>query len=224
MIVESRIEMLAKLHPSRRTGCKLRKLDSIILVYQRFLEATQQLGGLFDDGQIGGEVRVKDLVKTASPKSGIQFPRNPGPGRKTETLSNRCSRTWSSLNDHVLLRVIDRRPYLVRRILCSQGANGASIDALAAIDADNFPQWHVCECADLGVQPAVRCLENPDFLKIDAGANASSTQNAFVHVANDAIARFVDLMMRFGNVPESVEIDAILLGQRLELAVVAANA
>ena len=66
-------------------------------------------------------------------------------------------------------------------------------------------------------------LEHADLLQVDAGAHAAPAADALVHVAHDRVARGVDRRRLLG-VAEAEEVDAVLLGQGLELAVAVALA
>ena len=67
-------------------------------------------------------------------------------------------------------------------------------------------------------------LEHADLLQVDAGAHAAAAADALVHVAHDGVARAVDLETRLLGVAEAEAVDAVLLGQRLQLAVAVAHA
>ena len=67
-------------------------------------------------------------------------------------------------------------------------------------------------------------LEHADLLQVDAGAHAAAAADALVHVAHHGVARQVGLGDRIVRMPEGELADAVLLGERLQLAVAVAHA
>src|SRR5674476_1403323 len=108
--------------------------------------------------------------------------------------------------------------------MAARGAGGAAVHALPAVDADDVAQRQVLEGRDDGVVAAVDRLENADLLEVDAGAHAAPAADALVHVAHHGVAREVGLELRLLGMPEGERADAVLLGQRLQLAVAVAHA
>jgi hypothetical protein len=92
------------------------------------------------------------------------------------------------LNNHVFFWVFNGRPDFVGGVVCSQGTGRAAIYALAAVNADYFPERHARESVDIEIGAAINRFENANFLKVDAGSNAAAALNALVHVAHDAVA------------------------------------
>ena len=58
-------------------------------------------------------------------------------GLEAEALAHGRARRRGGLDDDVLVRVVDGRPHRVGLVLGVQGAGGAAVDALAAVDADD---------------------------------------------------------------------------------------
>ncbi len=92
--------------------------------------------------------------------------------------------------------VVDGRPHGVGLVLGVQGAGGAAVDALAAVDAHDLAQRHVLEGGDLGLGAAVDGLEHADLLQVDAGAHAAAAADALVHVAHHGVAGEVGVVLR----------------------------
>ena len=117
-----------------------------------------------------------------------------------------------------------RGPHGVGLVLGVQGADRAAVHTLAAVDADGRAERHVLEGLDGDLVAAADGLEHADFLDVDAGADAAAAADALVHVAHHAVARLVGLEQGLFGMPEGVLGDAVLLGQRLQLAVAVAHA
>ena len=118
------------------------------------------------------------------------------PGSQAEALADGRARAGRGLDDDVLGRVVDGRPDLVGRVVGPQRAGRAAVDALAAVDADHVGQRLVHEGRDLGLVAAADGLQHADLLQVDAGADAAAAEDALVHVADDGVARAVDLVPR----------------------------
>ena len=67
-------------------------------------------------------------------------------------------------------------------------------------------------------------FQHAHLLQVDARADAAAAEDALVHVADHRVARRVDLVSRLVHVAEAERIDAVLGGQRLQLAVLVAAA
>ena len=119
--------------------------------------------------------------------------------------------------------VVQGLPHLVERGVGVERRGRAAVDALAAVDADDFGQRLVQEGGDLHLVGPVDGLQHAHFLHVDAGAHAAAAADALVHVAHDRVARVVHGHGLF-HVAEAEAVDPVLLGQRLELAVAVAHA
>ena len=146
------------------------------------------------------------------------------PGAQAEALADARPRAGRRLDDDVLLRVVDGAPDLVGRVVGVQRARRAAVDALPAVDAHHVAERLVEVRADARLVAPADGLEHAHFLDVDARAHAAAAQHALVRVADDRVARLVDRVLRLGDVAEPEEVDPVLLGQRLQLAVVVALA
>ena len=88
----------------------------------------------------------------------------------------------------------------------------AMVDALTAIDADNVRHRHLVESGNMRLSAAVEDVVNADFLKVDTGSDATATEDALVHIADNRGAGVIALKPRFGRVTEAVEVNAVLTG------------
>ena len=184
----------------------------------------QQLRPFLEDGQVGGEVRVEDLVEAAAAQGGVQLEGQRRAGRKAETLADGRPRTGRRLNDHVPLGVVDGGPDVVRGVVGLQGAGGAAVAALPAVDADHVGQRLLQEGGDARAVAAADRLQHADLLEVDARADAAAAEDALVDVPHDGVAGRVDLVARRLGAAEAVVIDAVLRGQRLEFAMIVPHA
>ena len=216
--------MLQKLHPSRRAARELRQRHGFVLLNQGLVETDQQLGAFLNDGEVGREVGVEDLVESAQAQRRVHLERQRLARLKAEALADARARARGSLDHDVLGRVVNGRPDLVGRVVRPQRAGRAAVDALSAVDADDLAQRLVNEGFHFGRLGAAGHFQHADLLQINAGAHAAAAEDALVHVAHDGVAGAVNLKAGFIGMPEAEEVYAVLLGQRLQLAVVVAGA
>ena len=216
--------MLEELDPARRAARELRQGDLRVLAHERLVEAQDELGALLDDGEVGGEVRVEHAVEADAPQGGVHLEGDRRAGLEAEELAHGRSRRRRRLDDDVLVGIVDGRPDIVRLVLGVERPGGAAVDALAAVDAGGVEQGQLGEGLDRGRVAAPDRLEHADLLEVDAGAHAAAAADALVHVAHHGVARQVGLGHRRVGMAEGELGDAVLLGQRLQLAVAVAHA
>ena len=217
------VEVLEVLHPPRRAARELRERHRLALD-ERLVEAAQELRAFLDDGEVGAEVRVEHLVEARELQRGVHLVGHRRAGLAPEALADAGPRARRRLDDDVLGGVVDGAPDLVRGVGRVERTGRAAVDALAAVDAHDVAEGLVQVRRNPRLVAAADGFEHADFLDVDARAHAAAAQDALVHVADDRIARLVFRHLRLGHVPEPVEVDAVLLGQRLQLAVVVALA
>ena len=188
------------------------------------VQAEQQLHAFFHDRQVGGKVRVENAVETAAPQGRVHLESERVARLQPETLADPRPRTGRGLDHNVLGRVVDGLPHLVGQVVGPQGAGGAAVDALPAVDADHVGQRLVHEGADLGLVAAVQGLQHAHLLQVDAGPHAAAAEDALVHVADHGVAGSVNRVPRLGHVAEAEEVHAVFRGQRLQFAMVVPRA
>ena len=208
--------MLAVLDPSGRAGGEHGQGAAV-------LDAVDQLGGLFHDGQVSSEVGIEDLVEAQALQGLSHLAGHAGADGHAELFAQSHADSGSGLHDHDLLRIVDGGPDLVGVVLFLQGADGAGVDALAAEDAVGLQDVLVEGGSDLGLEAALNRTDGADLLHLTAGSQAAAAQDALVGIAHDGGREGVQGVLDVGAL-EAVLIRAQLDGQLLQLAVLAADA
>ncbi len=216
--------MLQVLDPARRAARELRQRHALVLPHERLVETLDELGAFLDDGEVSREVGVEHVVEADAPQRGVHLEGDRRAGLQAEQLAHGRAGRGRRLDDDVLGGVVQSLPDVVGLVLGVQGADRAAVHALAAVDADDGTERHVLEGLDGDLVAAADGLEHPDFLDVDAGAHAPAAADALVHVAHHGVARVVRLGQRLLRVTEGELGDAVLLGERLQLAVAVAHA
>ena len=208
--------MLAVLDPSGRAGGEHGQGAAI-------LDAVNQLGGLFHDGQVSSEVGIEDLVEAQALQGLSHLAGHAGADGHAEFLAQGHTDSGSGLHDHDLLRIVDGGPNLGGVVLLGQRAHGAGIDALAAVNAVGGVNGLAESGSNLGLEATLDSADRADLLHLTAGSQAAAAQDALVGIADDGGREVVQrvLDVRAGEV---VLVHAQLLGELLQLTVLAADA
>ncbi len=155
--------------------------------------------------------------------AGVHLVGDGGARLQAEHLAHGGAGRRSRLDDHVLGGIVQGLPHGGQRRMGVERGGRAAVDALPAVDADGVGQRDVLEGGDLHPVGAVGGLQHPHLLHVDAGAHATAAADALVHVADDRVARVVHGHGVL-HVAEAELVDAVLLGQGLQLAVAVADA
>ena len=189
--------------------------DREILV---LLHAFDQLGALFHDGEVGGEVGVEDLVRAEHLQGGDHLAGADGAGFHAEGLADGDTDGRSGLEDYGLGLVVECAPDVVLVVDLGEGADGARLDALAAEDALGIGELLEAGGSDDGVESAADAGEDADGLDVVAGVFAAAAHDAFVKVAADGGAALVQFVRGLLALVLQI-VDAELFGDLLEFAV-----
>ena len=186
-------------------------------------QARFELGGLFDDGQIGAEVGVEDRLEAHAAKRRIDLAGQVCAHREAKGLAHGHAHRGRNLRDAVRGRVFQLLPHLHRLVVLHDGPGGAVRGALAATHARRVGQRNVPGCGDARLEPAIQEAERPHILVLLAHLDAPAACDALARVQHNAARRVVDCV--FGNDavqarPRQTKIG----GQGLQLAVLVAQA
>ena len=99
------------------------------------LQPRQQLGALFEDRQVGGEVGVEDGVEAQPPQGGHHLAGHQRARRIAEAFAQRRADGRRGLHDHVVVGLVEGLPNFVDLVLLGDGADGADGRTLAALHA-----------------------------------------------------------------------------------------
>src|SRR5665647_482648 len=113
-----------------------------------------------------------------------------------EFFADSRTRRRGSLDNDMFFRIIDGIPYLIAGVICSKRTSWTAINTLTAIYTDNICQWFIEKSSDMSFVSSIQCFEATNFLKVDTCSNASFTENAFIHVANNRSGRSVHIKFR----------------------------
>ena len=87
------------------------RTPSVASSIQHALQPLQQLHPFLDDGQVRGEVRVKDVVESHPPQGGHHLARHQRAAGISEAFPERRAHGGRRLHHDGLRRVIQRRPH-----------------------------------------------------------------------------------------------------------------
>ena len=166
------IEPLQEVDPARRAGGDHRQ--------RAFLEPGEELVGLLDDRQVGGEVGVEDGVEAQPPQGGDHLAGARRAGRQAETLADGRADRGGRLHDDVHFRIGDGVPHAAGAPLLQEGRGGADVDALPALDADRFVHVRPVGRGDDGLEAAALLAEVVDALDLAADADAAAAEHALL--------------------------------------------
>ena len=210
IVNEIREVMLAELDPSRRAGGNHRQ-NALVL------NASDQLGCLLDNGQVGGQIHIEHAVKAQSLQRGNHLALGIGTRLVAEALTDLRTDRRCGTDENVLVGICQRLEDLIGIIALVQRTDRAGNDALSAVDAGGVRQ-RFAECgADVGIKPAVVRADDTDSLHLCAGCHTATAENALVVVADDR--RLVIDLIVIDHTLKAGLIHAVFAAERLQLAV-----
>ena len=163
------------------------------------LDTLNDLSALFHDGEVSGEVGVKDLVEAQSTESGDQLAGDRHAGFKSEFLTHSHADGGSGLNDNSLGGVVDGSPDFFHIADTGDGTNGADIDALSAEGTVGIGEGDHAGGADLGGKSAAVTGQGADGLNFVTDSFAAAAHDALGKVAHDGFAGGVRLKTVLGS-------------------------
>ena len=162
------------------------------------LDTLNDLSALFHDGEVSGEVGVKDLVEAQSTESGDQLAGDRHAGFKSEFLTHSHADGGSGLNDNSLGGVVDGSPDFFHIADTGDGTHGADIDALSAEGTVGIGEGDHAGGADLGRKSAAVTGQGADGLNFVTDGFAAAAHDALGKVAHDGFAGGVRLKTVLG--------------------------
>ena len=177
------------LHPVGPRGAAARDERKLAAVR----EALDELGTLFHDRDVGGEVRVEHLVEAEHAESRVDLAGHELARLHAESFAESDTDGGSDLNDASLGRVTESIPNLGRLVVLVNRADGAVGRALAALDAGRLGELDVgCGSHD-GLFAAADEFKSPYVLHLLAHLGATAALDALVGIENDRRRRVVDV-------------------------------
>ena len=158
-------------------------------------EALDELGTLFHDRDVGGEVRIKDLVEAEHAKSRIYLTGRKLTGLHAESFAESNADGGSDLNDASLGRVTESLPDLGRLVILVNRADWAVGRALTALDAGRLGELDVGSGSHNSLFAAADELESPYVLHLLAHLGTTAALDALVGIENDRRRGVVDVAM-----------------------------
>ena len=98
------------------------------------LDAGNQLGALFHNGEVGAEVGIKHLIKTKHFERSHHLTLDDGAGRHAELLTNGDTGGRCGLHDHMQVVVFDDTQHAVDIVAFADGTGGTPQCTLTAVD------------------------------------------------------------------------------------------
>ena len=208
--------MLAELNPSGRAGRNHRQGTAV-------LHAIEELVSLLHDREVRAEIGVKDLFEAKTAQSGNHLSFHIRAHRHAEALAEGGADGRSRLNHDVLIGVAQRGEHVGALILLRERARRARDDALAAGNAGHAGKRLLKHTADMGVKTAAVRTDNSHML-VRARGDAAAAENTLGIVAHEMQRAVVVDRVRHRSLVARGVLDAELLAERLQLAVLAALA
>ena len=167
------------LDPARAAGGEHRKLRA-------GLDFLQELGALFHDREVGGEVGVVNHVEAQPSERGDQLAGNRLISRHTELLCQTDTDAGCVLNHNPLVRVVEHIPHFGDLAVDGDGTGRANRSTLAASDAAGFAE-HLAEARGNNRSlAALGEINGADILDFRTHADAEAAQNALGRIAGNA--------------------------------------
>ncbi len=123
--------MLAIFYPAWTAGGDERQFPSA-------LQPVQEFGAFFHNGEIRGEIRVKNLVEAQPPEAFHKLSHQRRAWWQTKFLADGGPDGGRYLHHHDFIRIRQSLPDLTRAVLLSESPCGADQDALSAEGAGNL--------------------------------------------------------------------------------------
>lgn len=156
-------------------------------------EALDELGTLFHDRDVGGEVRIEHLVEAEHAKSRIDLTGRKLTGLHAESFAESDTDGRSDLNDAGLGGIAESIPDLGRLVVLVNRADGAVSGALTALDAGRLGELDVgCGSHD-GLFAAADEFKSPYVLHLLADFSAATALNALIGIKDDRRRGVVDV-------------------------------
>jgi hypothetical protein len=215
------VEMLHVVDPSWRAAGEHRK-GYLLAVEECLLQACEQLGTLFHDGQVGGEVRVEHGIEAEPPERGDHLSGHQGAGLVVELLTESAADRGRGLHDDMFLRVAESSPDLIDSGVLGDGSDRADRGALATLDAHDVAEvLRESRTDNGGESPSLR-KEAADALDFVADGHAAPAHHALSGVACESGSRrVIDAPRLLAFVGDAV--DAQVAGEIAELAIAVAR-
>ena len=176
------------------------------------------------NGQIGGQVGVKDGVEAQAAQGGDHLALDVGADGQIEGFPQGDPDGGGGLDHHVLMGVGEGAPDVLGVVLFGDGPGGADHDALAAGDAGHIPQVLLKGAADVGGKAPVVGANHPHRLPLLAGGHAPAAEDALVVVPEHMLCGVVKVVLGVFPGVDVLVVDPEVLAELLQLAVAAAHA
>ena len=176
--------VLEEVYPCRAAGGEYRQAHVLVAV-EVTGEAVEEFAPFLHDGEVGGEIGVKDFVESQLPQGCHHLAGDGGARRIAELFAQGCPHGWGGLHDDGLLRVVEVADEPVGVIDFGQRTHGAYGDALPAEGAFGIRQVLMEGGGDGGDKAPVDGCQRADGLHFVAHHFAAAAVDALAHVADD---------------------------------------
>ena len=186
-------------------------------------DAVDELGGFLEDGHVGGEAGVVDVLEAHELQGGDELARHVLARLRAEVFAQRHADGRSDLDHDGLGGIVQGVPHAVAVLLRHDRAGGADGGALAAVHAFDRAEGRAEGRGHAGVGAAVGEVDRADALDFGADAHAVAAEHALVRVADERRGGEVDRVVLLHGFEADV-LDAELVGDALQGAVLVAGA
>ncbi len=184
-----------------------------------FLEAAEELGAFLHDGEVGAPVGVEDAVEAEAAETGGHLAGNNLARLHAELFAEGDADGGSGLDDDGLGGVGDGVEDVLDIVDEGEGADGADLDALAAVDTAAVAEGLLEGGGHDRGEAAVDTAQGAGGLELVAHGLAAAAVDALVHVAVDAEGAILGVGGLFAG--EGDFADTHAGGEVLQLAVAA---
>ena len=207
--------LLVEGDPSGAAGGEHRQFD--LFACEGFLQAAEELGAFFHDGEVGAPVSVVHLVETKTTEGGSHFSGDNFAGFHAELFTQSHADCGSGLDNDFLGRIGNGLEDIADVVDEGEGSNGAHLNALAAVDAAAVTKVLFEGGSNNSLEATVDTAQSTSSLEFVAHGLATTAHDAFVHVAIHAESAV--LTISGGRTFEGNFLDAETFGEALEFAV-----
>ena len=145
----------------------------------------------FDNGQVGGKLRIEHLVESETAQTRNHLSRYQTARSQTHRFTDADPDGRSGLNDDIFFRVQKIVEYLISFIPFDNCAGRAHERALPAVRARNVAEslFHIGR--DFALYAAVRKADCIDSLHFRTHRNTPSAQNTLIRIPDNGGRRFI---------------------------------
>ena len=168
-----------------RTATRHQRHFYFLIAFQVFPDPLQQFCPFFHNSQVGGKIRIENIIEAQPAEGGNHFTRYQCPRFISEIASQSRTDSRSCLGYHDFVRIGQR---IQHRLLCipsAQRVYWADRYALAALGTRTTGNIPFESRRDGCIKASIDSSQSPNGLDIITHGLATAAHDALVHVADD---------------------------------------